>query len=161
MTDPTPPDAPARLEDLWDLQASLNRRAGFDTQSLGQALRQAESAGQLDGSDIALQVGRAIKNYADALAAEGHELLECLSWKHWYAEAKSGRQYQLHDLQNARVEVIDMLFFWLSLAQLLGLAPADVLELYAKKLGLNHRRQDENRTQAEHADHEHENRSVR
>jgi hypothetical protein len=35
-----------------------------------------------------------------------------------------------------------------------------VYRLYAKKLGINHRRQDESRTQAEHADHEDENQSV-
>jgi hypothetical protein len=105
-------------------------------------------------------VGRALKNYLDALAAECHELQECLSWKHWYREAREGRQYELRDVQNARVEATDMLFFWMSICQLLGLAPADVYRLYAKKLGINHKRQDEDRTQAEHAAHEEENRQV-
>ncbi|HAU37176.1 MAG TPA: hypothetical protein DCX07_05610 [Phycisphaerales bacterium] len=149
------------LADLWPLQAQLNRRAGFDTQSLGRALRAAEESGALaEHGGERLAVGRALKNYLDALAAECHELQECLSWKHWYREAKEGRQYELRDLQNARVEAADMLFFWVSLCQLLGLEPADVFRLYEKKLGINHKRQDEGRSQAEHADHEDENRAV-
>lgn len=151
------------LEDLWPLQAELNARIGIDTLRLGQSLNDILRSGEKDSpaaENLRLEVGRALKNYLDALAAECHELQECLSWKHWYAEARQGRQYQLHDLQNARVEAIDMLFFWISLCQLLGLSPADVYRLYEKKLGLNHRRQEENRTQAEHESHEAENRTV-
>ena len=149
------------LEDIWPLQAALNRKAGFDTQAIGQALAAAAGAGELpEAGGVRSQAGRAIKNYLDALAAECHELQECLSWKHWYREAREGRQYELRDIQNARVEATDMLFFWVSLCQLLGLGPADVYRLYAAKLGINHRRQDEDRTQARHADHEDENRSV-
>ncbi len=147
------------LQDIWPLQAELNSRAGFDTAGLGDKLRNAEQSGQIDDA-TALEVGRALKNYIDAMAAECHELQECLSWKHWYKEAKEGRQYQLQDAQNARVEATDMLFFWVSICQLLGMKPQDVYRLYEKKLGINHRRQDEGRSQAEHADHEDENRDV-
>ena len=105
-------------------------------------------------------MGRALKNYIDALVSECNELQECLSWKHWYKEARQGRQYELQDIQNARVEVTDMLFFWVSICQLLGLEPKDIFRLYEKKLGINHRRQDEDRTQLEHADHEDENKAV-
>ena len=151
----------ASLEDLWPLQAELNARAGFDTAGLGRALAAAEADGSLpDEGGVRVEAGRAIKNYVDALAGECHELLECLSWKHWYREAKEGRQYQLQDVQNARVEAVDMLFFWISICQILGLQPEDVYRLYAAKLGINHKRQDENRTQAEHETHEDENRSV-
>jgi hypothetical protein len=153
MTDsPTPPE---RLEDIWPLQADLNARAGFDTRGLGQRL----SADETDDA-LRTDVGRALKNYIDALASECSELQDCLSWKHWYKEAKDGKQYQLQDLQNARVEATDMLFFWISICQLLGLEPQDIYRLYAAKLGINHKRQDENRSQAEHADHEDENRTV-
>jgi len=147
------------LEDLWPLQAALNARAGFDTAALGTALRSAEAQGQ-PADDVRLDAGRAVKCYLDALAAECHELQECLAWKHWYREAHEGHQYQLQDLQNARVEVIDMLFFWISLCQVLGLSPDDVYRLYGEKLRINHRRQDEKRAQADHAAHEDENRQV-
>ena len=149
------------LEDIWPLQAELNKRAGFDTAALGEELLAAERASALpEQGGIRTEAGRALKNYIDALAAECHELQECLSWKHWYKEAKQGRQYELQDIQNARVEAVDMLFFWISICQLLGLAPEDVYRLYAKKLGINHRRQDEGRSQADHAAHEGENRGV-
>jgi len=149
------------LEDIWPLQAALNSRAGFDTQSLGAALRAAEADGSLsDEGGVRLEVGRALKNYLDALGGECQELHDCLAWKHWYSEAKAGRQYELRDVQNARVEAIDMLFFWISICQLLGIEPDDVYRLYAGKLGINHRRQDERRSQAEHGEHETENRQV-
>ncbi len=149
------------LEDIWPLQAELNSRAGFDTAAIGQALAAAEREGRLpDTGELRCQVGRALKNYLDALTSECHELQDCLSWKHWYREAREGRQYELRDIQNARVEATDMLFFWISICQLLGLAPQDIYRLYAKKLGINHNRQDEDRTQAEHDAHEDENRSV-
>ena len=149
------------LEDIWPLQAALNARAGFDTQALGRALAEAEAAGNLpDAGGIRLDVGRALKCYIDALASECGELQDTLAWKHWYAEAKAGRQYELQDVQNARVEATDMLFFWISICQLLGMTPADVYRLYEAKLGINHRRQDEGRSQAEHADHEEENRQI-
>jgi len=151
----------AALEDLWPLQAELNRRAGFDTDGLGRRLAEAEAAGALEPEGgLRAAVGRALKNYVDALASECHELQECLSWKHWYREAKEGRQYELRDVQNARVEATDMLFFWISICQLLGLSPQDLCRLYVRKLGINHRRQDENRAQAEHTAHEGENREV-
>ncbi|MCG3177774.1 MAG: hypothetical protein BIFFINMI_00094 [Phycisphaerae bacterium] len=155
-------DIPIRdLNDIWRQQSSLNAKAGIDTAELGRRLRLAEESGDPAAlAEIKLTVGRWIKNYLDALSAECHELQETLYWKHWYAEARAGRQHELNDIQNARVEVTDMLFFWVSLCQLLGLEVEDVLRLYAKKLTINHRRQDQQRTQAEHADHEHENRNV-
>lgn len=147
------------LEDIWPVQAELNRRSGFDTEALGRRIR--ASADAPPGDPLRVEVGRALKNYIDALAAECQELQDCLSWKHWYREAREGRQHELRDLQNARVEATDMLFFWVSICQLLGLAPADVYRLYEQKLGINHRRQDEDRAQADHGKYEQENRNVR
>jgi hypothetical protein len=148
------------ISDIWPLQAALNKKSGFDTEGLGVALKAVEASGSLEGSDEALAAGQALKNYLDALASECAELQDCLSWKHWYAEAKAGRQYELKDVQNARVEATDMLFFWISICQILGLQPDDVYRLYEKKLGINHKRQDEGRSQEEHGDHESENRDV-
>ena len=53
-----------------------------------------------------------------------------------------------------------MLFFWISICQLLGLEPDDVFRLYQAKLAINHKRQDDKRAQADHAHHEDENREV-
>ena len=97
------------LEDLWPLQAELNARAGFDTLALGEALNAALESG--DDEAARLACGKALKAYLDAMADECHELKSCLAWKNWYAEAKEGKQHILQDVQNARVEIIDMLFF--------------------------------------------------
>jgi len=149
------------LEDIWPLQAELNKRAGFDTSGLGQAISAVGGDNESPAAEqLRVTIGKALKNYIDAMASECHEMQDCLAWKHWYREAKEGKQYILQDLQNARVEAVDMLFFWVSLCQILGLSPADVYVLYGKKLGINHRRQDQDRSQAEHAGHEYENRSV-
>jgi len=149
------------LEDIWPLQAELNAKVGIDTLAIGRRLAEAEAAGTLPAEGAQrLEAGKALKNYLDALASECHELLDCLSWKHWYQEARQGRQYELRDVQNARVEAVDMLFFWVSVCQCLGLSPQDVCRLYEKKLAINHRRREEDRTQAQHPGHEGENRSV-
>jgi hypothetical protein len=149
------------LEDIWPLQAELNARVGIDTLALGRRLAEEEARGAPPAEGgVRLEVGKALKNYIDALASECHELMECLAWKHWYQEARQGRQHELRDLQNARVEAVDMLFFWVSICQLLGLSPQEVCRLYQKKLAINHRRRDEDRTQAQHGRHEDENRTV-
>ena len=149
------------LEDIWPVQGELNQRSGFDTVALGRLLLKAEEGGLANAdTQLLTDIGRAMKNYIDAMASECHEMQDCLAWKHWYREAKEGRQYVLQDVQNARVEAVDMLFFWVSLCQILGLTPQDIYRLYAGKLGINNKRQDENRSQCEHASHEHENRGV-
>ena len=148
------------LEDIWPAQAELNKRAGFDTSALGMMLISASADDEKAATDPTLVVGRAIKNYIDAMVAECHELQECLSWKHWYREAREGRQYELRDIQNARVEAIYILFFWVSICQLLGLKPADIYRLYGQKLQINQKRQDEARCQADHGKFEHENKDV-
>jgi hypothetical protein len=117
------------LDDLFKYQAELNKRSGFDSQALHQKF-DAKIAGEW------------LNNYIAAASNELEELRDCTYWKHWCAEAKAGRRFELHDLQNARVEVIDLLFFWISMAQCVGLDAHDVVELYQQKLKVNHARQD-------------------
>lgn len=117
------------LNELFEKQAELNRRLGFDPDALRENF-DPKFAGEW------------MNNYLMAMANELEELRDCMFWKHWCTEAKEGRRYELHDLQNARVEVIDLLFFWISLAQCVGLTAADVVSLYHQKLSVNHARQD-------------------
>ncbi|MCG3129506.1 MAG: hypothetical protein FLDDKLPJ_00239 [Phycisphaerae bacterium] len=119
------------LDEMFRFQAELNRRIGHDTESLH------------DRWDP-LQAGKWLNDYMMAAANELEELRDCTYWKHWCREAREGRRFEIHDLQNARVEVIDLLFFWISLAQCVGLSAQDVYELYLQKLKVNHRRQDDN-----------------
>lgn len=124
------------LEELFRHQAELNRRIGFDPEILRR--------------DFDPQVaGRWLNNYIDAASNELEELRNCTYWKHWCAEAKAGRRFELHDRQNARVEVIDLLFFWISLAQCVGLDAHDAMDLYMKKLKVNQDRQDSDYSMAQ------------
>ena len=118
-----------RLTELFALQAELNKRTGFDPVRLRE---------QFDPQ----HAGIWINNYLAAMNNEIEELRDCTYWKHWCQEAKDGKRFLLRDRQNARVEVIDMLFFWISLAQCVGLDADDVMALYRQKLDVNHARQD-------------------
>jgi dimeric dUTPase (all-alpha-NTP-PPase superfamily) len=62
-------------------------------------------------------------------------LTDSVPWKWW-------AKYQKFDKQNARVEVIDLLHFLVSIAQVLEMTPADFSEAYAKKHQVNLARQD-------------------
>ena len=116
------------LKELFEKQAELNLRTGFDAKKLRE--------------DFDPQTaGIWINNYLAAMSNELEELRDCTFWKHWCKEAKQGNRFLLHDLQNAKVEVIDMLFFWISLAQCLGMDAKDVMRIYNQKLGVNHSRQ--------------------
>ena len=117
------------LDELFRQQAELNKRTGFDPDALRENF----------DPQVA---GEWLNNYIAAMGSELEELRDCTFWKHWCKEAKEGRRFELHDLQNARVEVIDMLFFWMSLAQCVGLNADDVVHLYNQKLKVNHKRQD-------------------
>ena len=116
------------LKELFEKQAQLNKRTGFDAKALRENF----------DNKIA---GEWLNNYIAAMSNELEELRDCTFWKHWCKEAKQGRRFELNDLQNARVEVIDMLFFWISLAQCVGLDADDVYRIYNQKLQVNHSRQ--------------------
>lgn len=123
------------LPELFAHQAELNKRIGFDPQELKRSFDPRKA-------------GEWLNNYLMAMGNELEELRDCTYWKHWCAEAKQGRRFEIHDLQNARVEVIDMLFFWISLAQCVGLDAEGVMDLYQQKLRVNHQRQDQNYSMA-------------
>ena len=133
------------LRQLFEWQAELNKRTGFDAQALRESFDPQRA-------------GEWINNYLAAMSSEIEELRDCTYWKHWCAEAQSGRRFELGDLQNARVEVIDMLFFWISLAQCVGLNADDVFRLYEQKLKVNHDRQSNG--YAMQAKNEEDNRSI-
>ncbi|MDR2677111.1 MAG: dUTPase [Puniceicoccales bacterium] len=76
-----------------------------------------------------------VLNYARALQQEIAELVDSVPWKWW-------AKYQKLDLQNARVEVVDLLHFLMATAQTLGMSAGDVYAAYLKKNAVNHARQD-------------------
>ena len=78
---------------------------------------------------------KCILNYIRAMQQELAELTDSVPWKWW-------AKYQEFDKQNARVEIVDLFHFLISLAQVMGISADDVYEAYLKKNKVNHNRQD-------------------
>ena len=106
-----------KLNELFDLQSELNKRIGVDTDNMN------------DEDKI-----KWVLNYTRAMQQEMSELIDSVPWKWW-------AKYQEFDQQNAKVEVVDLLHFTISLAQVLGMTPEDVHATYTKKNQVNHNRQ--------------------
>lgn len=107
-----------KFEEIFKLQEELNRRIGVDTARLTPE-----------------QQIQWVLNYTRAMSQELAELVDSVPWKWW-------AKYQKLDLANAKIEVVDLFHFLVSLAQTLGMSPQDVYDLYAKKNKVNHQRQD-------------------
>jgi dimeric dUTPase (all-alpha-NTP-PPase superfamily) len=106
-----------KLEEIFKLQAQLNQRIGVNTE------------GMTDEEKT-----RWVLNYTRAMQQELAELIDSVPWKWW-------AKYQKFDEQNARVEVVDLFHFLISIAQVLGMSPDDVYQAYVKKNEVNHQRQ--------------------
>jgi dimeric dUTPase (all-alpha-NTP-PPase superfamily) len=76
------------------------------------------------------------------------ELVDSVPWKWW-------AKYQAFDQQNARVEVVDLFHFLISIAQVLGMSADDVYQAYVKKNQVNHQRQDSGYTAKDEGDSKH------
>jgi dimeric dUTPase (all-alpha-NTP-PPase superfamily) len=120
-----------KLHEIFRLQRELNERIGV----------------RLDDLD---EAGKAqwILNYTRAMQQELAELVDSVPWKWW-------AKYQQFDEQNARVEVVDLFHFLVSLAQTLGMTADDVFAAYQRKNSVNHQRQDTGYAQKDEADSRH------
>ena len=107
-----------KLENIFELQEQLNSRIGVN----------------MKGMDEAEQT-KWILNYVRAMQQELSELTDSVPWKWW-------AKYQEFDKQNAKVEIVDLFHFLISLAQVMGMTADDVHEAYLKKNKVNHNRQD-------------------
>ncbi|RAP31948.1 dUTPase [Candidatus Marinamargulisbacteria bacterium SCGC AG-414-C22] len=74
-------------------------------------------------------------NFELALKQESAEAIDSLNWKWWKKDGD--------DWDNVKVELVDMLHFWVSMCTMAGMDAKEVFELYAKKNKLNFKRQDE------------------
>lgn len=120
-----------KLEEIFNLQEALNKRIGVDT------------AGMSDEEKT-----RWVLNYTRALQQETAELIDSVPWKWW-------AKYQEFDQQNARVEVVDLFHFLISIAQVLGMTADDLHAAYTKKNEVNHQRQDSGYRDKDAADSRH------
>src|SRR5580698_1133106 len=84
-------DQPEQLRELFRMQRELNRRIGVHTDTMSEE-----------------EKTKWILNYCRAMTQEIAELTDSVPWKWW-------AKYQKFDAQNARVEVIDMFHFLISL----------------------------------------------
>ncbi len=71
-----------------------------------------------------------------------------MPWKWW-------AKYQKFDEQNAKVEVVDLFHFLVSLAQTRGMTAAVDYQAYLKKNQVNHQRQDSGYVKKDEADSKH------
>ena len=107
-----------KFDELFDLQNALNKRIGVDTDKMSDE-----------------EKTKWVLNYTRAMQQEMSELIDSVPWKWW-------AKYQEFDEQNAKVEVVDLFHFVISLAQVLGMTPEDVHAAYTKKNKVNHDRQE-------------------
>jgi len=120
-----------KLDEIFRLQRALNLRIGVDTAAMTDEQRQ----------QWTLQ-------YCRAMSQEVAELTDCVPWKWW-------AKYQTFDRQNARVEIVDLLHFLVSLAQVLEMTPDDIFEAYSKKHQVNLARQESGYTTKDETDNKH------
>lgn len=89
-----------------------------------------------------------VLNYCRAMSQEIAELTDSVPWKWW-------ANYQKFDEQNARVEVVDLFHFFISLAQTLGMSADDVFAAYVKKNEVNFKRQESGYAHKDETDSRH------
>ena len=120
-----------KLEEIFRMQEALNQRIGVETK------------GMTEEEKIKWTL-----NYLRAMQQEMAELTDSVPWKWW-------AKYQKFDEQNARVEVVDLFHFLISMAQVLGMSADDVFAAYVKKNAVNFQRQESGYTQKDHGDSKH------
>ena len=113
------------------MQGALNQRIGVNTEGMSEE-----------------EKTKWILNYTRAMSQELAELTDSVPWKWW-------AKYQKFDEQNARVEVVDLFHFLISMAQVLGMSADDVFQAYVKKNEVNFKRQDSGYTNKDHSDSRH------
>lgn len=108
------------LQDIFEEQRRLNEKINPDLYK------------EIEDADVRR------KRYLDfdlAMRQEASEAIDSLNWKWWKKDED--------DWDNIKVELVDMLHFWVSMCTVAGLDAKDVVELYFKKNKLNHKRQEE------------------
>lgn len=107
-----------KLKRIFEMQEELNARIGVKLKDISEE-----------------EQAKWVLNYTRAMQQEMAELIDSVPWKWW-------AKYQTFDKQNARVEVVDLFHFLVSLAQTLGMTSDDVFDAYVAKNKVNHQRQE-------------------
>jgi len=120
-----------QLRELFRMQKALNERIGVKTDAMTEE-----------------EKTKWTLNYCRAMSQELAELTDSVPWKWW-------AKYQKFDEQNARVEVVDLFHFLISLAQVMGMSADDVFQAYVKKNEVNFKRQETGYIAKDHEDSRH------
>jgi dimeric dUTPase (all-alpha-NTP-PPase superfamily) len=120
-----------KFDEIFRMQDALNRRIGVSLPPPSEE-----------------EKAKWILNYTRAMQQEMAELVDSVPWKWW-------AKYQKFDEQNARVEVVDLFHFLISLAQTLGMSAEDVFQAYVKKNQVNFQRQDSGYVEKDESDSAH------
>ncbi len=120
-----------KFEELFRMQQALNARIGVNTTSMSEE-----------------EQTKWLLNYTRAMSQEMAELTDSVPWKWW-------AKYQKFDAQNAKVEVVDLFHFLISMAQVLGMSADDVFNAYVKKNEVNFKRQESGYVVKDEADSKH------
>jgi len=88
-----------KLDNIFEMQDELNQRIGVNTDGLSEE-----------------EKTKWVLNYTRAMQQEMSELIDSVPWKWW-------AKYQEFDDQNAKVEIIGLFHFLISLAQVMGMTP--------------------------------------
>ena len=128
-----------KLDELLKVQTELNntifkkkdiRNRNGETLTVDYLQQEAEKAFIGPNSEVNDWLGK----YLDALDDESKELREELLWKWWSKDSLN--------MQNIKVEIIDQLHFWLSLALTVGLDGQKIHDIYMQKNAINFQRQE-------------------
>ena len=134
-----------KLDQLFALQLELNDRI-FAKKDIrdneGKVLTMAALMAEAQKSGLGpnTKVNEWLGKYLQALDDESRELKEELLCKWWSKDHL--------DMQNIRVEIIDQLHFWMSLAMTAGLDAEGVFRIYMQKNAVNHARQENDYSKA-------------
>ena len=128
-----------KLRDIFTLQSELNDGI-FKKQDIrgpdGQVLTMAAIQKAVESEQFGPNglPNAWLRNYLRALQGEATELEADLLWK-WWSKDKI-------DMQNIRVEIVDLMHFLTSLALTAGLTADEFHRLYTAKHRVNHERQE-------------------
>lgn len=129
------------LENIFEMQSELNDyvfKKNNIKDKLGNDLSMQTIMTALENNEIMVNdlPNEWLVKYAKALKEELLELDDELLWK-WWSKDKI-------DMQNIRVELIDILHFLISAMMCAGLSAEKVFDIYKQKHAVNIKRQDTN-----------------
>jgi dimeric dUTPase (all-alpha-NTP-PPase superfamily) len=107
-----------KLEEMFQLQEQLNMRCGVNTHNLSRE----------EKIEWLLKFSRALQQ-------ELCELVDATPWKWW-------KKQQQFDEESAKMEIIDLFHFLISMCKVLGMDAKDLFLIYLEKNKINHHRQD-------------------